>query len=98
MSKTNQIIASLVDQQQRAETQRQVQKLADALIYALGIANGKELVLWLTNLPARNNHEAVMLWVKEWLRLNRQSPSSAELGDLLNALKLKLMAITDSDH
>ena len=98
MSKTNHVMALLMDQQQRNEARRQVQKQADALIYALGIPNGRELVLWLTNRPAKNNHEAVTLWVTEWIRLNGQSSATAELGELLTALKIRLMAITDTDQ
>ncbi len=97
MSKINQIMASMMDQEQRNEARRQVQKHADALIYALRIPNGRELVLWLTNLPAKNNHEAVTLWITEWLRRKGQSAATAELGELSTALKIQLMAINDTD-
>lgn len=50
------------------EYSRQINVLADALIYALNIEPGKALVPFLAPLNARDNREAVAIWVRNELQ------------------------------
>lgn len=74
---------------------RQLNRLADALVYALNIDSGQTLVPFLAPLHARDNREAVCCWLEAELSQPDVELSRHCIEVLLPRLEKKLYAIQE---